>query len=69
MRRLILAAWVYLINNAKHLKRSFDRMPGTFQEVIGDKVMPIMVDLTALQSQVVHAENHQSLGEFAKYLP
>ena len=34
-----------------------------------EKAVRAMVDLTALQSLAVHAENCKSLNEFAKYLP
>ena len=34
-----------------------------------EKAVRAMVDLTALKSLVVHAENCKSLDEFAKYLP
>jgi hypothetical protein len=44
-RRIILATWVYLANNAKHLKQDFETFLGTVQEVIGEKVMPTMVEI------------------------
>jgi predicted transposase YdaD len=121
MRRLIRATWIYLANNAKYAKRNLDNLLGTFQGVVGEKVMSTlvemwkaegeargeargraegraegeakgtvlaflrvkfkkvpprienavraMVDLTALQSLAIHAENCKSLEEFAKALP
>ena len=44
-RRLIRATWVYLANNAKHLKRSFDTLRDTIQQVTGEKQMPTMVEI------------------------
>jgi len=45
MRRLIRATWVYLANNAKHLRRNFDTLLGTFEEVVGEKVMSTLVEM------------------------
>jgi hypothetical protein len=44
-RRIILATWIYLVNNAEHLRRNLDAMLGTFKEVIGDEDMPTMVEI------------------------
>ena len=45
MRRVIRMTWVYLANNARHLKRGFDTLLGTFEEVIGEKVMSTLVEM------------------------
>ena len=45
MRRIIRATWVYLMNNAKHLRRSYSTLQGTFQKITGEKVMPTMVEI------------------------
>ena len=37
--------WVYLANNAKHLKRDFNSILGTFREITGEKDMPTMVQI------------------------
>lgn len=44
-RRLIRATWVYLANNAKHLKRNFDGLLDTFQEVVGETIMSTLVEM------------------------
>jgi len=44
-RRLIRTTWIYLANNAEHLKRSFDSMLDTFQELSREEVMPTMVEI------------------------
>jgi hypothetical protein len=45
MRRIILATWVYLTNNAKHLRQDFESFLVTVKEVIGDNNMPTMVEI------------------------
>ena len=45
MRRIIRATWVYLANNAKHLKRSFSTLLDTFEDVVGEKVMSTLVEM------------------------
>jgi hypothetical protein len=45
MRRIIRATWVYLANNAKHLRRGFETFIDTVQEVAGEKIMPTMVEI------------------------
>jgi hypothetical protein len=45
MRRIILATWIYLVNNAEHLRRNLAAMLGTFKEIIGDEEMPTMVEV------------------------
>ena len=45
MRRVIRMTWVYLANNARHLKRGFDTLLGTFEEVIGEKIMSTLVEM------------------------
>ena len=45
MRRLIRATWVYLANNAKHLKRDFDTILDTFKEITGEENMSTMVQI------------------------
>jgi predicted transposase/invertase (TIGR01784 family) len=45
MRRLIRATWVYLANNARHLKRNFDTLQNTFEEVVGEKVMSTLAEM------------------------
>ena len=44
-RRIILATWIYLVNNAEHLRRNMDVLQGTFKEIIGEKDMPTMVEI------------------------
>lgn len=45
MRRLIRTTWVYLANNAKHLKNNINDLLGTFQDVLGEKIMSTMVEI------------------------
>jgi hypothetical protein len=45
MRRIIRATWIYLAHNAKHLRRNFDTFIDTVQEVVGEKIMPTMVEI------------------------
>jgi hypothetical protein len=46
VRRIIRATWVYLMNNARHLrKQSWGVLANTFKEVIGDENMPTMVEI------------------------
>ena len=52
MRRLIRATWVYLTNNAKHLKQNFEILLGTFEEVVGEKVMSTMVEIWKAEGKV-----------------
>ena len=44
-RRIILATWIYLVNNAEHLRRNMDVLQDTFKEIIGEKDMPTMVEI------------------------
>jgi hypothetical protein len=44
-RRIIIATWIYLTNNAEHLRRDFETFLGTVQEVTGEKDMPTMVEI------------------------
>ena len=45
LRRLVRATWVYLANNAKYMKRNLDKLLGTFQEVVGEKIMSTLVEM------------------------
>jgi hypothetical protein len=46
VRRIIRATWVYLMNNARHLrKQSWGVLVNTFKEVTGDEDMPTMVEI------------------------
>jgi predicted transposase YdaD len=45
-RRLIRTTWVYLMNNARHLrKQNFGTFINTFKEITGDEDMPTMVEV------------------------
>ena len=45
-RRIIRATWVYLMNNARHLrKQNWEVLANTFKEVTGDEDMPTMVEV------------------------
>ena len=52
MRRLIRATWVYLTNNAKHLKQNIEISRGTFEEVVGEKIMSTMVEIWKTEGEV-----------------
>jgi hypothetical protein len=56
-RRIILATWIYLTNNAKHLQRDFELFLGTVQEVVGEKVMPTMVEIWQEEGAVKTGRN------------
>jgi len=45
MRRVILATWIYLANNAEHLRQNWNVLQDTFKQVIGEKNMPTMVEV------------------------
>ena len=45
MRRLIRATWIYLTGNAEYLRQNIEPLLGTFEEVVGEKVMPTMVEI------------------------
>jgi len=51
-RRIILATWIYLVNNAEHLRRNLDAMLGTFKEIIGEKDMPTMVEIWKAEGKI-----------------
>jgi len=51
-RRIILATWIYLVNNAEHLRRNLDTMLGTFKEIIGEKDMPTMVEIWKAEGKI-----------------
>jgi DNA recombination-dependent growth factor C len=53
MRRIILATWIYLVNNAEHLRRNLAAMLGTFKEIIGDEEMPTMVEVWKAEGEVI----------------
>jgi hypothetical protein len=57
MRRIILATWVYLTNNAKHLRQDFESFISTVQEVIGEKNMPTMVEIWLEEGAVKTGRN------------
>ena len=44
-RRVIRTTWVYLMNNAKHIRRNFKAMMEVFESVVKEKVMPTMVEI------------------------
>ena len=44
MRRVIRTTYIYLANNAKHLKRNEEVLFHTFKEVIGEKTMLTMIE-------------------------
>jgi predicted transposase YdaD len=52
-RRIILATWIYLVNNAEHLRRNLDAMLGTFKEIIGDGDMPTMVEIWKAEGKAI----------------
>ena len=45
IQRLLRVTFVYLVNNAKHLKRNVNALLGTFQEVVGEKIMPTLAEM------------------------
>jgi hypothetical protein len=53
MRRVIRATWVYLTNNAKYLRRDFESLLGTFEEVVGEKIMPTMVEIWKAEGEAI----------------
>ena len=57
MRRVILATWIYLVNNAEHLRRNMDVLQGTFKEIIGEKDMPTMVEIWKTEATVETGRN------------
>ena len=57
MRRVILATWIYLVNNAEHLKRNMDVLQGTFKEIIGEKDMPTMVEIWKTEATIETGRN------------
>ena len=57
MRRVILATWVYLVNNAEHLRHNLDVMLGTFKEIVGEKDMPTMVEVWKAEAKVESGQN------------
>ena len=44
IQRLLRTTFVYLVNNAKHLKRNADALIGTFREVVGEKTMSTLAE-------------------------
>ena len=52
MRRLIRATWIYLTGNAEYLNRHMESLLGTFEEVVGEKIMPTMVEIWKAEGEV-----------------
>jgi len=63
MRRLIRATWVYLANNAKHLRRNFDTLLGTFEEVVGERVMSTLVEMWKAEGEAIGVAKGKAEGE------
>jgi len=72
MRRLIRATWVYLTINAKHLKQNFEILRGTFEEVVGEKIMSTMVEIWLAEgaamgkAETILAVLHARFGKIPK---
>jgi len=53
-RRVIRATWVYLMNNARHLrKQNLGALANTFKEVTGDENMPTMVEVWKAEGEAI----------------
>jgi hypothetical protein len=53
-RRLIRTTWVYLMNNARHLRRqNFGILANTFKEITGDEDMPTMVEVWKAEGEAI----------------
>ena len=53
-RRIIRAIWVYLMNNARHLrKQNLGALANTFKKVTGDEDMPTMVEVWKAEGEAI----------------
>ena len=63
MRRFIRMTWVYLANNAKHLKRGLNTILDTFREITGEKDMPTMVQIWKAEGKAEGIAEGRAEGE------
>jgi hypothetical protein len=63
-RRIIRATWLYLMNNARHLrKQNWGTLVNTFKEVTGDKDMPTMVEIWKAEGKAEGVAEGEARGE------
>ena len=67
-RRLIRATLVYLANNAKHLRRSFETFLGTIKETTGEKNMPTMVEIWLAEGEAKGEARGEARGAVLAFL-
>ena len=63
-RRVIRATWVYLMNNARHLrKQNWGVLANTFKEVTGDEDMPTMVEVWKAEGKAEGVAEGEAKGK------
>ena len=62
-RRIIRTTWVYLMNNARYMKRNYKAMMEVFENVTKEKAMPTMVEIWKAEGLALGKAEGIALGK------